>query len=71
MKMQHVLLLPTILAEQILQFQSGWTMYSAWELRKLWTTAVFQDGAFTTVAIALMMPELCVQIVSSKYNFYI
>ena len=64
MKMQHVLLLPTILVEQILQFHSGWTMYSARDLRTLWTIAVFQDGGFTTAAIAQMMQELCVQTVS-------
>ena len=62
--MQHVLLLPTILVEQILQFRSGWTTYSAWDQKKLWTTVAFQDGGFTTAIIAQMMPELCAQIVS-------
>ena len=64
MMMQHVLSHLIFLVEQTLQFQSGWTMYSARDQKKFWMTVVFQDGGLTTVIIASMMLGLCVQTVS-------
>lgn len=62
--MQHVLSLLIILVERILQFLSGWIIYSAQDQRRFWMIAAFQDGEITAVLIALMMLELCVQTVS-------
>ena len=62
--MQHVLSLLIFSVEQTLQFQSGWTVYSARDQKKFWMTVVFQDGGLTTVIIAPMMLGLCVQTVS-------
>ena len=38
-------------------FLSGWIMCSAWELRKLWTSAVFQGGLIITAIMPHKMLE--------------
>ena len=65
MMMQRVqLLLPVILDRPTILLHSGWTMYSAQVLRKLWTGAVFQGGVLTIAPIPQKMLELYVLTVS-------
>ena len=60
MMMLHVQLPPTSLGQLLLLPHSGWTMCSAQDRRKLWTSVAFQGGAFTIVTSTQLMLELYV-----------
>ena len=49
--------------------RSGWTTFSILEMRRVWKTATFEDGGYTTVATMRML-EWSVPLVISVNNYY-